>query len=203
MGQWYVFNHRNTNRHGYSRQACAEKIYFTEEGNIPQVEITSCGLNNGPLIALGEYEAGIACNLQGKNGIGLIRTLFDKRLPYITQDRVDREENPCQHAANLQDGALVGYKYFSFNGETYQFIVKTRGTGEGRLLVSIVPGGKPLAEVTLTNMSAVWKESVSLLKVPKGMHGLYITFHGKGAVDILSFRFGNVNSELLTGIFIA
>lgn len=95
-GQWYIFYHRNTNRHGFSRQACAEKINFTEDGEIPQVEITSCGLNNGPLVAIGEYSAGIACNLKGKRGISILRTMFDKKLPYITQDGEDRDHTPCQ-----------------------------------------------------------------------------------------------------------
>ena len=48
-GQWYVFYHRQTNRTNFSRQACAEKIYFDEDGRIAQAEVTSCGLNKGPL----------------------------------------------------------------------------------------------------------------------------------------------------------
>lgn len=45
-GQWYVFYHRQTNKHQFSRQACAEKINIDEYGIIKQVEMTSCGLNN-------------------------------------------------------------------------------------------------------------------------------------------------------------
>lgn len=43
-GQWYIFYHRHTNGTWYSRQGCAEKIEVLEDGGIPQVEMTSCGL---------------------------------------------------------------------------------------------------------------------------------------------------------------
>ncbi|MFV0426093.1 MAG: family 43 glycosylhydrolase, partial [Beutenbergiaceae bacterium] len=47
--QWYVFYHRQTNRHSYSRQGCAEPLVRTEDGGFAQAEVTSSGLNNGPL----------------------------------------------------------------------------------------------------------------------------------------------------------
>ena len=59
-GQWYVFYHRHTNRHRNSRQMCAEKIKIAEDGKIAQAEVTSCGLNGGPLQGKGRYEARIA-----------------------------------------------------------------------------------------------------------------------------------------------
>ena len=62
-GKYYVFYHRQTNRHCYSRQACAEEIKMNADGTFTQAEITSCGLNGAPLKAKGSYEARIACNL--------------------------------------------------------------------------------------------------------------------------------------------
>ncbi|MFP7493869.1 family 43 glycosylhydrolase [Terribacillus saccharophilus] len=187
-GKWYVFYHRNTNRHGFSRQACAEKIHFNEDGLIPQVEITSCGLNDGPLAAKGEYSASIACNLKGKRGIGILRTMFDKKLPYITQDGEDRNHTPFQYITNIWDGALIGYKYFSFTEEISQFSITTRGAGEGVLLISSTPGGKPLAKIQVSN-SAEWQKVTSPFQSPQQEHALYITFQGKGAIDIASFSF--------------
>ena len=46
---WYIFYHRHTNGTWYSRQGCAERLTFGEDGSIFQAEITSCGLNGGPL----------------------------------------------------------------------------------------------------------------------------------------------------------
>ena len=39
-----------------------------KDGSIAQAEITSCGLNGGPLQGRGEYEARIACNLTSRKG---------------------------------------------------------------------------------------------------------------------------------------
>ena len=55
--QWYIFYHRHTNGSWYSRQGCAEPISIADDGSIEQVEITSCGLNGGPLGGQGEYPA--------------------------------------------------------------------------------------------------------------------------------------------------
>ena len=62
-GKWYIFYHRHTNGTNFSRQGCIEQIEFLEDGTIPQVEMTSCGSNGGPLVGRGEYPAYLACNL--------------------------------------------------------------------------------------------------------------------------------------------
>ena len=62
-GKWYIFYHRHTNHHAYSRQACAEAIELDENGRFHQAEMTSCGLNGRPLAGKGTYPAYIACNL--------------------------------------------------------------------------------------------------------------------------------------------
>ena len=60
-GKYYIFYHRETNRSICSRQGCAEEVKILPDGTIPQVEMTSCGLNGGPLKAEGSFPAGIAC----------------------------------------------------------------------------------------------------------------------------------------------
>ena len=47
-GKYFVFYHRHSNRKQSSRQAMAEEIRF-EDGKFYQAEMTSCGLNGGPL----------------------------------------------------------------------------------------------------------------------------------------------------------
>ena len=61
--KWYIFYHRQTNGTSFSRQAMAQEIQILPDGSIPQVEMTSCGLNGGPLVGKGTYPAHIACNL--------------------------------------------------------------------------------------------------------------------------------------------
>ena len=50
-GKCYMFYHRHTNCTSFSRQGCAEQVQLLPGGRIPQVEVTSCGLNGGPLPA--------------------------------------------------------------------------------------------------------------------------------------------------------
>ena len=74
--QWYIFYHRQTNRHQFSRQGCAEKIKIEKDGSIKQVEMTSCGLNNGLFIGKGIYEARIACVLLSKTGANVMNSVI-------------------------------------------------------------------------------------------------------------------------------
>lgn len=101
--QWYVFYHRQTNGNPYSRQGCAEKIEILADGRIPQVEMTSCGLNHGLLVGKGSYNAGIACCLLSKDGAAAYeaKRQISGIHPYFTQEGEDRESNPGQYIANF------------------------------------------------------------------------------------------------------
>lgn len=106
--QWYVFYHRLTHKSDYSRQACAEKIYFDEAGRIEQVEITSCGLNDGPLIADGYYPAVIACNITNGHMPHGSNSIFKEEFPNVTNKGDER------FIAEIEEGTILGYKYFNF-----------------------------------------------------------------------------------------
>lgn len=107
--QWYVFYHRLTHKSDYSRQACAEKIYIADDGSIAQVEITSCGLNDGPLMAEGYYPAVIACNITNGNMPHGSNSIYTMPFPNVTNLGEER------FIAEIEDGTLIGYKYFDFN----------------------------------------------------------------------------------------
>lgn len=101
-GQWYIFYHRQTNQHSYSRQACAEPLKRTPDGGFQQAEVTSCGLNGGPLDGIGEYEARIACNLWSKHGVVRYDKRFNKKEhPYFTQSGRDGDPAAVQYIANM------------------------------------------------------------------------------------------------------
>lgn len=105
-GQWYVFYHRLTHKSDYSRQACAEKIRILEDGSIPQAEMTSCGLNDGPLSAEGTYPAVIACNLTNGHMPHGSNSVFQISFPNVTHKGQER------FIAEVEDHTLIGYKYF-------------------------------------------------------------------------------------------
>ncbi len=122
--QWYVFYHRLTHGTDYSRQACAEKIEILPDGSIPQVQVTSCGLNGGDLDGIGSYNATICCQLtNGKmphNSNGK-----HKGLPIITH------EGDSRFIRGMTAGTKAVYKYFDLS-KTRQLTVMARGEGDLR-----------------------------------------------------------------------
>ena len=173
-GQWYIFYHRQTNRHSFSRQACADKIVIDKNGYIKQVEMTSCGLNNGPLIGKGKYDAYIACNLFSKQGACFYNSNNKEKYenhPFFTQSGTDREENSDQYIANMQDGSVAGFKYFNL-----QDITK----------ISVQIRGNVLAYIPI-EASNSYKLFDAELKVHNGVTALIFQFKGEGYLDFKSF----------------
>ena len=189
-GQWYIFYHRQTNKQKCARQGCAEKLTILENGSIPQVEITSCGLNDGPLTGTGEYEARIACNLYSAQGTMayLKPHVKDKKgiHPYFTQSGEDREDNPDQYIANMKDGATAGFKYFDLN-QPEKIMVCTRSTENGIMEVRTKEGGDMIAAVSVM-ASSNWTSAEGTMKPVSGTLPLYLTWKGKGNCDFKSFQ---------------
>ncbi len=185
--QWYVFYHRHTNRTGFNRQACAEKISFGEDRIILQAELTSCGLSDGPLAGIGKYEARIACNLMSKEGVPIMVMSYDDNHPYFTQKGEDREDNGNQYITNFRDGSIAGYKYFMFE-EADNFRIMIRGEASGEILVSNEKNGSAASTLRI-EASEDWRAYEAEFNFQKGKQALYITFQGTGAIDILEFEF--------------
>lgn len=187
-GQWYIFYHRQTNRSSYARQACAEPLKRMKDGRFLQAEVTSCGLNGGPLRGTGRYEARIACNLWSRNGTGRYDTAGHKGKlkdhPYFTQSMPDREENGDQYIANMQDGAVAGFKYFCLEEGT-RIAVETRGQGRGVMEVSCSPEFEEInARVQVNTEHSGRRED---LAVTPGVHALYFRYQGDKSIDFVSF----------------
>jgi len=183
---WYIFYHRQTNRHSYSRQACAEKLVRTPDGRFLQAEVTSCGLNGGPLKGKGWYEARIACNLWSKDGVGRYDGASPrKRLeahPYFTQDGQDG----AQYIANMRDGAVAGFKYFDFRG-LRQVGITVGGVGEGRMQISTGPDFSAICGEIPIGTDGAYMDLVTECSIPDGVHALYFRFTGCGFVNFSSF----------------
>lgn len=191
-GHWFVFYHRQTNRHSYSRQACAERLERTPDGGFCQAEVTSCGLNGGPLKGEGRYPARIACNLWSGKGAARYDIRFPRfRLrehPYFTQEGKDGDEQETQYIANLRDGATAGFKYFTFRG-LKTVAVELRGKAEGELLISDTPDFKTVpASIPIKLNTDVWSKLQAPCTMPDGTRALYFKFKGKGSLDFLSLE---------------
>lgn len=183
--QWYVFYHRQTNGNPYSRQGCAEKIQLLGDGSIQQTELTSCGLNDGPLQGKGCYNAGIACNLMSKNGAAPYEanTQISAEHPFITQDG---EEGKEQYITNMQDGAIAGYKYFQLK-QLKKIGVQFRGNGTGSFLVKTSLDGSAEAEIAVSPCED-WTMQYQDVQFPDGTTGLWFVYQGSGSVDFKKFE---------------
>ncbi|MDY0373173.1 MAG: family 43 glycosylhydrolase [Candidatus Izemoplasmatales bacterium] len=187
--KWYVFYHRQTNRHEYSRQACAEKINIDNRGEIQQVEMTSCGLNGGPLHGKGIYSSHIACQLYAKKGASSVSPLvFFKSLrkhPYLTQIGGDREDNPNQYVANIRNESVVGYKYFNFS-QLKGITIEITGKGEGKVEVYTDLNQQAIAEINVSvnhSPSTFSAKTVTLNDICP----LYFKYVGKGYINLIRF----------------
>ncbi len=190
-GQYYIFYHRHTNGCWYSRQGCAEKVSLNADGSIPQVELTSCGLNGGPLAAKGEYPAYIACNLFTDTPSVYIGEqpsyAADQRFPRIMQDGRDGDEEEG-YIGNMKDGATAGFKYFDFRGVQH-FAITVRGYTDGFFDIRNSYRGPVLASIPVESSNG-WKRYDANLAFPDGMHPLYLSYRGAGTGTLKSFCFG-------------
>lgn len=179
---WYIFYHRHTNGTWYSRQGCAEKINFREDGSIPQAEITSCGLNSGPLRGKGIYPAYIACHLFTRESSAYVG---GDRFPKVMQDGKDGDEE-TGYVGNIQDSATVGFKYFDVKGVS-RITITVRGYAKGVFQVKTARNGEVLAEIPV-DYTNVWEDYTVPVSIEDGIHALYLTFCGQGNAMLKSFE---------------
>lgn len=177
-GQWYIFYHRQTHMHAFSRQGCAEKITIDADGRISQVEMTSCGLNDGPLPTRGVYAAAYACNLTNGHMDIVPEKPPKEPTPYITNDGEER------FITGMAAGSLAVWKYFDFSFPC-KLIVKLRGSASGSLVVET--GDIRQGELLLAPSDA-WVEH-ALPLAPVGIRPLTLRFEGEGVMELLEIRF--------------
>ena len=182
-GEYYIFYHRHTNGTWYSRQGCAEKLAVMEDGRIRQAEITSCGLNDGPLLAKGEYPAYIACHLFTDTPSVYVG---GDAFPKMIQDGRDGDEEPG-YIANMKDSATAGFKYFMYEGVT-KISIAVRGYARGCFEVRQKKEGNVLAKIPVQN-SNVWENYMAEAAFENGTGALYLTYKGDGVESLKSFAF--------------
>lgn len=178
---WYVFYHRLTHKSDYSRQACAEKIHILSDGSIPQVPITSCGLNGGALLAEGTYPAPIACCITNGHMPHGSNSIYKEKFPHVTH------EGETRYIAEISDGTMLGYRYFAFKGAV-TLTLTYRADADGIFTVTDETG-RILGTVSLT-ASGEWTKTACLLDEEAGDHALYLTYHGEGEAAISEIAFG-------------
>lgn len=183
---YYVFGHRQTNLRESNRQAIADKIVMDENGHFLMSEMTSQGLNGKPLAGRGQYPAYIACNIYGKKGCFdyLLLPKPKGKNPFFTQDGKDGED--CkQYIANMCDGAVACFKYFSFD-KLNSISVRVRGNAKGSLLVYTDLESDPISTIYILE-NEEYTSFVAPAKKTSGEHPLYFVYKGIGSCDFESF----------------
>ncbi len=174
-GQWFIFYHRHTHNTQYSRQGCADRIELMPDGSFRQAEVTSCGLNGGPLKCEGSYPAPIACKIaRGKFPL----VVGNKTFPHVTHRNNER------FITQIADGTRLEYKYFDFEG-SYILNLRLRGSADGKLVIRI--GERTAGEISV-KPSDNWTVYTAPI-AEKGMRLLGFDYQGSGKLEFLDFRF--------------
>lgn len=216
--QWYVFYHRLTHKSDYSRQACAEKISIAPDGSIAQVEITSCGLNNGALKAEGTYPAPIACNITNGHMPYGSNSIYTFSFPNVTNRGEER------FIAEIGNNTLIGYKYFDFANVSEIAVTVRKETEKNKVVVDAplrkdercdaevarcmafddeldaplqayidiltTENGESVGRIALPDdFGDEWSKLTAKVSIPNGTHPLYFVYHGKGTIQMKEFEF--------------
>lgn len=181
----YVFYHRQTNATEFSRQACAEKIKILEDGSIPQVEITSCGLNGEGLIASGSYPAAIACHLADRT----VQEKIDYSDPAMKERVRVTQECGQVYIAGIRNRTKIGYKYFRFM-DADLMAAELRGSFFGTLTIAFDENGRQvIGEYEVQVNNAEWDMQLIPITPSPGTHALYLYFRGQGTLDMKTLAF--------------
>lgn len=179
--KFYIFGHRQTHGTAYSRQGVAEEITRLPDGRFLQAELTSCGLNGGPLPAEGSYSAYISCHLTegDRTKVGQVvmssptggELVLPEEMPYLTEEPCEGGEHGLRSfAKNLRTGAVCGFKYFAFEGAE-NVSLTLRGEGEAAVVLDS-PDGEVLSAGALSAKD--WTELSLPLGETRGVHALYV-----------------------------
>ncbi len=194
----YIFWHRHTHGTAFSRQGCADEVKLLEDGTIPQIEITSCGLNGGPLPARGAYQTYIACHLTEKDrtkvgqvvmcGPGETLPELPEEMLYITEEADGAGEKGLKpYIRNLREGAAAGFKYFQFDGSETRIALELRGKGTVEILLDSPDPDEGTLAGTAESDSDAWEIQSAGLRADAGKHALYFRVK-EGILDFASFE---------------
>ena len=151
------------------------------DGSFKQVEITTSGLNNGPLKTKGTYPAVICCNLTNGN---MPHDECHDIYPHITNKGEDR------YIAEIENGNLIGYKYFDFQNVQKIGVEYRNGykTPNGSLIIKLSENGEKIAQIDL-NPQENWTKAETDVQIPNGTYPLFFIYEGDGAIELKEVYF--------------
>ncbi|MDQ0223192.1 family 43 glycosylhydrolase [Streptococcus moroccensis] len=182
----YVFYHRQTNGTEFSRQGCAEEVTLLEDGSIEQVEITSCGLNGGPLVAKGTFPAAIACHITSP--FTMNRIDYDSPL-MKKQTKIVEPVHGTVYIDTIQDDTVIGYKYFNLQNPK-QILLELKGTFSGEISVTLDCDQKEMiSRESVTIDTEQWELITIPFHYSNPKSSLYFKFSGEGSCSMKTIGF--------------
>lgn len=103
-----------------------------------------------------------------------------------SQSKPDRERDGDQYIANMQDGAVAGFKYFDFR-EPAQIEMQVRGTVHGYMVVSTSSDFTEIVGTAAVELKNATDIICAPIKKIKGVKPLYFRYEGSGNVDFIEF----------------
>ena len=105
---------------------------------------------------------------------------------------MDREQEPGQYIANIQDDSVIGYRYFLGKGIPLQLRLTVASTleqpAEGMLMISGKEYGEPLSVIEL-HAGLNRQDFTCELVLQDGPQPLYIRYLGTGALNLYKLSF--------------
>lgn len=212
-GQWYIFYHRSSQNAEFNRRACVEPIFFDENGDIAEVEMTTQGAEK-PLCAGNWLGAGRACYLNNRVYIGYSEfnnlPTYPSVISNTTNDAVsDSADNtttapiPYEYLCNAHYGDFTAYKYLDFGDDTEsytRFVMHAAcPTYDGKIDIYIdAPddeNGRRIGTCYYKRSDTGWfdwKEYSCEIEPVNGVHAVYLRFTGRYShrqANVLDFRF--------------
>jgi len=173
-GQWYVFYHRSSQNSKTSRRVCAEKIFFDEDGQIHEVEMTSQGAS-GPINAFSMLDASAACRMKGN-----VRIVPDKDAACGCEIL-----DSCGGGSWTDDWAE--YRYIDFKAGAGECSVRARGKGKIRVRAEGITGDIAVFSVSSEDQFVLVSQKLSA--PVDGVRAVWLFFDGEDmAVDFFKFR---------------
>lgn len=193
-GEWYIFYHRHTSGQEASRQGCAERLPRRADGWFGQAEITSCGLNGGPLPAEGEYQASYCCCLTAPDILPQRYTTRSCRRsgePHLYEEPAGKESLAYPYyIANIGPGTVAGYKSFWFDAPS-RLVLTLRGKGKIRVDIHADRPEGPRIGALEAQLTDSWEKFNVFLDPLCWEHALYFRFEPAGRAQFAAFTFAD------------
>ena len=109
-------------------------------------------------------------------------------LAMVLEEGEGSEETHTQFIGNINDGTILGYKYFEIS-RLNQIRLGLRGKASGHIAVATDFEFQNVVGETAADIDTVdWSDTYIDVKIPSGKNALFFRFSGEGSLDMKEFE---------------